>query len=364
MKIIPIDSNPKTYNTDWLLFDDTVYTSIQGPACFNTIEGVCYTTESLEECIAKCDEHEKCSYGYYLTSKDNNICVPMYTETFINQTNYSYELINTKNFENLNYKGTAFLDTRSNNYPPKRTSIIFYDDIVRIEFDESTLSLNLDTEDVTVSNLKQNFIEFRINQMLVNTEFSTNPLNYNSKCLLSINNTNLTIGIDNLSKDLLSENITIEPTATTIRIATEQMFEIIPADVEKTGNPVNYYEKVYLKLNTVGGYYYNIPSASKYLFVKDDNFIYLTDDVDKASLFKFIPVNKAFKCENNSCVPTELLPDSENIYRDSTCFNLCNKTQSKEFYEPKSKQKPNNRIVLILISVLLLVLAVILLFCM
>ena len=132
MEIIPIDPNPKTYNTNWLLFEDTVYNSIQGPACFNTIEGVCYTTEALEECVSKCEEHEKCSHGYYLSSKDNNICVPMYTPTFVDNTNYTYELISTKNFKDLKYKGTAFLDTRVNNYPPERTHIVFYDDIVKL----------------------------------------------------------------------------------------------------------------------------------------------------------------------------------------------------------------------------------------
>jgi len=364
MKLNSIDPNPKTYNTNWLLFDDTVYSSIRGPACFNTIEGVCYTTESLEECVNKCDEHEKCSYGYYLSSKDNNICVPMYN-SFL-EDNYAYELISTKNFENLNYKGTAFLDTRSNNYPPKKTSTVFYDDIVRIELGENTLSLQADTKDVSISNFKEDFIEFRIYQLLFNTEFTRISLNYNSKYLLIINNSNLTIGIDNLDKDLSNQNIIIEPSRDTIRGSLEQMYEIMPANREKTGNSVNYYEKFYLKLNTnKTTYFYNVPSANKYITVKDDNLLYLTDDVNKAVLFSFTPVDKVFKCENNTCVPTELLPDSENVYRDSTCFNMCNKTQSKEFYETKTKRKPNNRIPLILIAIflVLLVLAVILLLC-
>lgn len=366
MDIIPIDSDPKTYNTNWLLFDNTVYTSIQGPACFNTIEGVCYNTESLEECVNKCDEHENCSHGYYLSSEDNNICVPMYTPAFVEKTNYTYELISTKNFEDLNYKGTAFLDTRVNDYPPKRTHIVFYDDIARIKFGDSTLSLKVDKEDVTISDNKEEFIDFRIAQLIVNTEFARAPLNYNSKYLLVLNNSNLTIGIDNLAEDIEGQNIIIEPSRDTIRGALEQMYEIIPANIEKTGNRVNYYEQFYLKLNTnKTTYYYNVPSANKYLSVKDDKLIYLTDKVNEASLFKFTPVNKAFKCENNTCIPTNLLPDSENIYRDNTCFNLCKKPQSKEFYETNSKAKSSNRIPLILIAIflVLLVLAVVLLLC-
>lgn len=364
MEIIPIDPNPKTYNTDWLLFDDTVFTTIQGPACSNTIEGVCYNTESLEHCIDKCEKNNNCSHGYYLSSPDNNICVPVYTPDFINKTNFSYELINIKNFPSIDYKATAFLNTEMNSFPPKNTMNVFYDDVVKMEVNDKVLSLEEDSKNVIVSDDESKHIKFRISQIIINTDFAQLPLNYNSKYLLLIDKNNLTIGIDNLAEDLAGQNITTEPAQNTVRGALEQMYEIIPVDIKKIGNPVNYFEQFYLKMNTnKTTYYYTIGSANKYIMTKEDGLLYLTDNIEEANLFKFTPVETAYKCENNNCVTTQLLKDSENIYRDKTCFNQCNKINSKEFYSINNKSKNNNQVLLLCIILIVLILIIILFFC-
>ena len=366
MEIIPIDPNPKTYNTDWLLFDDTVFTTIQGPACSNTIEGVCYYTESLEQCIDKCEKDNNCNHGYYLSSSNNNICVPVYTPNFINKTNFSYELVNIKNFPSIDYKATAFLNTEINSFPPKNPSNVFYDDVVKLEVNGKVLSLEEDSKNITISDDKSKHINFRVSQIIINTDFAQSSLNYNSKYLLIIDKNNLTIGIDNLAEDLAGQNITTEPTENTVRGALEQMYEIIPVDIKKIGNPVNYFEQFYLKINTnKTTYYYTIGSANKYIMAKEDGLLYMTDNIQEANLFKFLPFEEVYKCENNNCITTELKEDSKNIYREKTCFNQCDKINSKEFYSiTNNKSKNNNQVLVLCIILIVLILVIVLLFCM
>jgi hypothetical protein len=346
MEIIPIDPKPELYNKNWLVFDSTVFSSIEVADCKNTIEGVCYKNISVEECVEKCAENDNCVHGYHLENKDQTICVPLYTPDFSETREYAYELINIKNYKDLNYNGHAFLNIEKQNFPPENVKTVFYEDDIYLESNGKILSLKSDAKTVFMSNVSTNNLTFTISQVYDNLAYNTLSLTYTDNFLMIVKQNNVTVGIS-----LDKNNLEILSVSNIERIAKKEAFQILPTDYKQTDKRVNYFQKFILKLD------------NSYLQIKADNLLYLTEDITKAASFSFLPQNPVYKCENNKCVETIMTKDSNNIYRDPQCFNLCGDNiglpEIVENYEYKVKKVP----IAMIMIIVFLVFCVILFFC-
>jgi hypothetical protein len=353
MKKYPIDPSPKKYNNKWLIFDETVFDSIEIPDCKYTIEGVCYTDISMDKCIEKCNLNNNCSHGYYLTSKDSksNICIPLYTPNFDKDQNYSYNLINIKNY-NLDYNGQAFLDTSVQVFPPKDNGFVSYNDTVKIQESNTNrfISMNPFDNKMLVDLSNSTNISFKITQPIDDTSFRVRNLKYSANFLLVFKESNITFGIKEGEEILSTQTITDFN-----RLSSNQVFNAKPINYKQDNTIIKYFENFILNYGDV--------------FIKTDkdgNLVY-TKKMSDATEFNFRLEDPIYKCIDGKCTSINLNKDTDlnNVYSDNDCFNTCGKPKSKETVENYTygvNKKANTLAHIIILSILMLLLIIILLF--
>ena len=353
MKKYLIDSSPEKYKDKWLIFNETIFDSIEMADCINTIEGVCYTDISIDDCIEKCDLNDNCIHGYYLTSKNNNsnICIPLYTPAFDKEQNYSYNLVNIKNY-NIDYSGQAFLDTTNQVFPPQDNAYVSYNDTVKIQETNSNRFISIDpiNNSMKVDLDSSATISFKITQPIDDTSYTSRNLKYGAEFLLIFKESNITFGIIESSKNLSTQTVTDYN-----RLTNKQLFNARPITYKKDNSIIKYFENFIL--NYYGNFFIKIDD--------NDNLVY-TEEMSEATEFKFILQDPLHKCIDGKCKNIYLKENTDltNVYSNNQCFNRCDENKSGEIIENYTfaVNKSNTSSHIIILSILMLLLIIILLF--
>jgi hypothetical protein len=116
--------------------------------CNDTVEGVCTTGNTLEECINTCTGD--CQAGYYISfSNGQSICAPI--RTAIKTGRDPIYRVRTKNeFPDLaDVDSTVFINSNTYPFPPDEANAVFYMDLMRIKVVGTNLLL--DNEQLTAT---------------------------------------------------------------------------------------------------------------------------------------------------------------------------------------------------------------------
>lgn len=308
---------------DWLIWPNTAIDNMEENrvGCGDTIEGVCYKNLNIKECIDKSSD----GFGYHIQFKDNSsLCVPLKTSAYPN-LNVIYKLVDQSNHKELNNVSmSTFIDTKKYQFPPLKSDIIFYFDILLLKNNETDLILS----DTDLNDSILNF--FPINKNNINIQF--------------IPSYNTVKGIENYSEIFYDKEFNIIMEGTSLFLSFNEsnnfvwkysnvdevstFFKIIPIDSkgkynkDKLNTPISYTDTFTIIYNN-----------TIVLTVSDDNILTgeyvnlstVVDRVDKniKNTFSIISKMKGYYCNNKT--PTPISLEDKNIYHlnkdGSTTYN-------------------------------------------
>ena len=333
---------------DWLIWSNTAIDNMEENrvGCGDTVEGVCYSNLTIQECIEKSTD----GFGYHIQFKDNNsLCVPLRTSMYP-ELNVSYKLVDQSNHKQLNNVSiSTFINTKKYRFPPLKSDIIFYFDSLLLKNNDIELILS-DTElndsilnflPVNNSNINIQFIpSYNIVKGLVNYL----EILYDKEFNIIMEGTSLFLTF-NESNNFVWKYSNVDEIST--------FFKIIPFDSDGKYNKD--------KLNTSISYkdtFTIVYNDTIVLTVSDDNILVgeyinlstLIDRIDKNKKQNFSIISKmtGYYCDNNKCTPISL--EDKNLYRlntdDSTTYNNALVCRNKDcwgtckYWDKKSNSIP------------------------
>ena len=69
------NGNP-TIKKDFYIFKDAIIDNIEISDCNDTVNGICKSTNNVDDCINIC-KNSNCKNGYFISEKKGGICVPL-----------------------------------------------------------------------------------------------------------------------------------------------------------------------------------------------------------------------------------------------------------------------------------------------
>ena len=123
---------PWSYNGKWMVWPKTVFDMINIVDCDDTINGVCLSGKTIEQCIEECTDG--CAAGYHVQFESGNtICVPIrtYIHPYLNPV---HRLRNQSIYSELDrVKVSTFVNTDIFPFPPDSANAVFFRDILTIK---------------------------------------------------------------------------------------------------------------------------------------------------------------------------------------------------------------------------------------
>lgn len=118
----------------WLIWPHTVLDIIEITDCDDTINGICLSGKSIQECLDECsDGMGTCAAGYHVTFPDgHSVCVPIRTDLhpYLNPV---YRLRKQSIYPELdNVEISTFVNTEIFPFPPKTANVVFFRDILEL----------------------------------------------------------------------------------------------------------------------------------------------------------------------------------------------------------------------------------------
>jgi hypothetical protein len=311
---------PLLKDEKWLIFNNTIFSHIETFDCNDTIEGRCYKSKTFDECVKICNDNPYCEFGYYVSTTNGNLCVPI--RDFNKNINPIHRLRNKniyKEFEDINVK--TFINKDIYHFPPVDVNTVFYLDKFIIQNVETSTVLK--TSPFTNENSKQ--LKFdKDGGIIMHTRhissFSVEKyikLKYGDKFFFNLPNTNIAI------KESENSDTNIE-WGTRFTTTENIIFYLEPLTKDKKiGDTVSYTDTFIIRADP----YYMLGISSTNLLqkqIKPDN-----------STFRFIPKMIGFYCNNdNKCteVPFEEMEVNDkgiatknglDIGRNPGCWGVC-----------------------------------------
>lgn len=306
---------------NWLIWNNTVYDNMHIVDCDDTIDGICLTDKTIEECIDICEN--KSSAGYYVRLKDDTICVPIKTDIH-KDLNPIFRLRNQKEYPELrNVNISSFVNSKQFPFPPDMSNVIFYRDILTLQHVNTKNTLGkkgkkrIHGENIYIDDQNDNI------QLLPATELISNedkyiPVKFGDKIRISVPNTTLSAKESPHISDTLVWNIIDE-------FNDNMAFTITPiSPVDKNGD--------LLKTTSVFALSYDI---GRYVILKNDRLYLEYEDINNLSTdayFTFISKMKGYYCDNGcKSIPISQIDinnayQGKKVFRNNDCWGLCYKS--------------------------------------
>lgn len=323
---------PWLYNNKWLVWPGTVFNSLEISQCDDTINGICLTNKTIEECINECTGD--CEAGYHISFENGEtICLPLKTNISTSYINPIYLLTSQYNIPELNAVHiSSYVNRDKFSFPPDLANTLFYNDILTIKSDDMYISNKGKTpiENNDILYMSPNKYSQEINIQLLQTiearpQISNYiPIKYGDFVSLSIPVTSL-VGRVNRKTDFI-EWISDKGSFYSEK---DVDFKIMPVDGSgnKIGDNVIYGDKIIFEYGGSG--FVTINKKDKYLQIENI-------PASKASVFTFESKMNGYYCENNSCKSIEMnktTPSTEKrggaryngkiIGRNKDCWGMC-----------------------------------------
>lgn len=318
--------NPKIYskNDKYLLFPDSTFDKLNYTDCNDTIDGICHSNKTIDECINMCSESKICNAGYYIKNKNNSYCVPLKTN---DELNLSHRLRNKIYYPELkNSDSIVFIDTSKFRFPPNEANTIFSYDIMQIKCNDKIMGLdNTDPpETIFHKGVSGTNIQLISYEILDTNIIRYLPIKYNNKIFINIVQSSYILTKNNITNlfEWKIKLINKETSYTT--------FKIIPLDKDYDNKSrVNFRYKFYLKYNDIENCYID----TKGNFKADTRSTEQLESEGNNLIFEFIPKMIGYYCNNGICEEIELEKTDKNnekatykgleVFRTRNCYSIC-----------------------------------------
>lgn len=124
---------PWQYKNKWLVWPETIFDSIETIDCDSTLNGICLSGQTLEQCIEECKNG--CAHGYHIQFENGqSICAPIQKSNYKHK-NLVHRLRNKSIYNPIlnNVKVSSFINTDIFPFPPDQANIVFYTDILSLK---------------------------------------------------------------------------------------------------------------------------------------------------------------------------------------------------------------------------------------
>lgn len=328
------------YKDDWIIFHDAILSSIKTADCNDAINGMCYDNKTFNECLEICDKSPECNFGYYLTSDEKNICVPL--KDFYQNTTPYYRIRNKRVYRELkDSHSEVFVDREKYPFPPENVYKVFFRDtfcIKNVETGKILESSPISTETMDVVFEKDGNLQLHILQIPENLSVGENYVivRYGDTLTFNIPGTTLVTAEDRIHSEHISwlhRSFSLDDSAPFILVH----------KTKKEGDDVEYSDIFYIRLGVFT------------MYVDEDGFMREFYGPPEKAIqkglnieFKFIPKMEVFDCK--TCQKYSLEKAMQNgrvdISRFPHCFGLC---------EERGKSSPFSSGILIFILLLFVI---------
>jgi hypothetical protein len=366
--IIP---KPWRYGKKWLVWPDTVMDFIQISDCSDTINGICLSNKTVQECIETCDAGGvggSCAAGYYVQFPNGkSMCVPIRTELH-EYLNPIYRLKRQTIYPDLNnVRVSTYVNTELYPFPPESANVVFYRDILSLKYLKTGGTAK--TKEATVSGKGSIYITTDNgddNIQILPTQVSGEhvlqyiPVRYGDAVQFSVPGTSL------LAKESGDEqNILQWLPSQGVFNQDDMAFRIMPEnDRSKIGDVVTYEHNFIIQYTDMSMVTVNPAYGSLELTYVNN---------DEKSVFTFVSKMMGYYCDGGKCKPIPI-NDMETIgeagrykgltvERNPGCWGVCNYIGNGNFQKPYSTRAPtSNAIWYILGIILIIILSIIVVF--
>lgn len=361
----------------WNIWPETVLDKMEYySSCKDTIEGVCLTNKTLEECIDECGNES--AMGYYIKLRNgDSICVPIRTDVhpYLNPV---FRLRNKNIYKELkNIQIFTFIDSSVFKFPPDSSNLVFYNDILTIK--DTKFNNTLGKENIEVNEGDIVYLDDKIdnNITLIPDKLLSDilskyiPVRFGTMFNIFLPGTSLKIVVDQTNSILKWKFSTI---------LTAGEFMIVPVNHHhKINDIVSYNDEFHIIYKS--NYIVLFDIKSNYLFVKNKNIKLVKKEEERyVSTFKFISKMTAYYCDEGKCksIPMTNVKTIGNssFYKNHKiisssnpfCFGICkNNTTNISSIRPQDqlKNNDNSKIIIsitILIIIILMIIIIIFLF--
>jgi len=315
-------TKPWKYKEDWLVWpnaaiDNMSYNRVD---CADTINGVCYYNIPIEECIDKSTD----GFGYHVQFKNSkSLCVPLRTSLYPD-INAVYKVVNQDVHSKLDDVSiSTFINTKKYEFPPLRSNIFFYFDVLLLRNCQTGLILSdkkLDDNRIEFLKEYDNNVNIQIIPKYSAVKQLTNNENilYGAEFNIIIEKSTLFLTFNSLTNTFIWTQSNIDEVNTFFKIIPLNMDGVY--DKSKLNTPISYADKftifysnnIALKLNSDNiliGEYTTIEKLSE------------ESDTLMKSTFCVISKMIGYYCENDQCKPVPLINVTRDIKTDETLYN-------------------------------------------
>ena len=359
---------PMLKDNNWLIFQDSIFNNLSVMDCNDTVEGICYTDKTFDQCIQSCKDNASCGAGYYIKGLGKNICVPLRT-TIYRDVNPIYRLRNQSIYPELdNMDVKTFIDKDTFYFPPVEANTVFFMDHLLITNVDDSLTLQTSPLSYDFNDAKFEKDGSLIVQLLpirANITVGTNykHVNYGEPFAINIPGTSLV-----LRQSRSKKHMTWIPRRDSLTLSDSFSISPIMPD-KKMGDPISYSDTFSIKYSDI-----DTISVSDSLHFTS---IYYGSYKDAKSrghsvTFKFIPKMKGYYCaDDGSCTEMNLEDMVVNkkgigtyngldVGRNPGCWGVCkykvkgfNKIKPFDIYQTDIYSKLKYTWILIVISILI-----------
>lgn len=192
---------PWIYDNKWYVWSNTVFDSMDIMGCYNTLNGICTSGKTIEECISTC--LGDCAAGYHVSFSDgSSMCASMLTVPPL-YTSPVHQLRDQKIYPELNdVVVTSFVNTEVFPFPPDKGNAVFYEDRMSIKLSDANMYISKlnQTEDikgeedkVIVESDSGTIIQFSPIYKVINKVSRHNPVKYGETIAIIITGTDLSV---------------------------------------------------------------------------------------------------------------------------------------------------------------------------
>lgn len=304
---------------DWNVFRNCTISNIDMADCSATIDGVCHTTNSLQECMDLCGTNSECNMGHYIETETRNICIPL------KKQEYPYFRIRDKNlYPVMSNLGSTVFVKKSYPYPPDDTNVIFYTDTFNLKNKITEKFLGI-TDAGTISE-DIIFTDYPINIQLLPPSITGNlasgyiPVKHGDFVVVNIPQSTFIVSEKNDNSNSLNWE-----TKGSVRSSSLTGLQIF-GEGKNDGDTLLYSDKIYFMYNNRIVLY-----DSNNSLVVGTTGILGTGNV----FFELVPRFEVSYCEDGRC-KSSIIGEPEcigkTVYRNPVCWNICPERKYKKDY--------------------------------
>jgi hypothetical protein len=349
---------PWKYKDKWYIWPETVLDILEISDCNDTINGICLSGKSVEDCIDQCVGD--CAAGYHVQFDDGRtICVPIRTSIHPD-LNPVYRLRTQNIYPELSHvKISTYVNTEVFPFPPDSANVVFYQDILTLK--DSVYGTTIRT---TSAHDEGHSLIYMTKggdeniQLVSNTDTAGKlsqyePVRYGEPFQIAVPNTSLLARLGKTQKDTLEWELVVNMFSNL-----DISFKIISINGEKKLGDVLSYGDIFAIMYSEDSVVVVNPRYD-YLMVDYDNLENALEDRTSVKTFQFVSKMMGYYCDGKDCkeiaisdIETSGKYKDMSVGRNPGCWGICN--YSMHPLSDFSPQSSRNRLILGMIIFIIL----------